>query len=123
MTKLRACIILLFCAVVVSASAQTFTTLHIFDFTDGNQPEGLVQAANGSLYGTTASGGNLSLCYGNGCGTVFSITTAGTFISLDSFDQTSGEYPGPLVQAVNGDLYGTSPGESPPAFAKFRRVG
>jgi uncharacterized repeat protein (TIGR03803 family) len=109
MTKLRACIVLLFCAAAVSAGAQTFTTLHIFDLTDGNQPDGLVQATNGSLYGTTTSGGNLSLCYGNGCGTVFSITTAGTLTTLDSFDQTNGQGPYglPLVQAANGDLYGT----------------
>jgi hypothetical protein len=61
MTKLRVCIVFLFCAVAVSAGAQTFTTLHIFDLTDGNQPDGLAQATNGALYGTTVSGGNLSL--------------------------------------------------------------
>jgi uncharacterized repeat protein (TIGR03803 family) len=109
MTKRMVCIVLLFCAAAVSAGAQTFTTLHIFDLTDGNQPDGLVQATNGSLYGTTISGGNLSLCYGNGCGTVFSITTGGTLTTLDSFDQTNGQTPPglPLVQAANGDLYGT----------------
>jgi len=112
MTKLRACIVFLFCAAAVSAGAQTFTTLHIFDLTDGNQPDGLVQATNGTLYGTTITGGDLSLCYGNGCGTVFSITTGGTFTTLDSFDQTNGENPSglPLVQVANGDLYGTLQG-------------
>jgi uncharacterized repeat protein (TIGR03803 family) len=109
MTKRMACVVFLLCAVAVSAGAQTFTTLHIFDLTDGNLPDELVQATNGSLYGTTISGGNLSLCYGNGCGTVFSITTGGTFTSLDSFDQTNGQNPpgSPLVQAANGELYGT----------------
>jgi uncharacterized repeat protein (TIGR03803 family) len=104
-----ACIVLLFCVTAIAASAQTFTTLHIFDLTDGNQPGGLVQATNGSLYGATVTGGNLSLCFRNGCGTVFSITTGGTFTSLDSFDGSEGQGPYvlPLAQAPGGDLYGT----------------
>src|ERR1700730_14361766 len=108
MTKLRARIVF-FCAAAFSAGAQTFTTLHIFDLTDGNQPGGVVQGTNGSLYGTTTTGGNLSLCSGGGCGTVFSITTGGTFTTLDSFDQTDGigPYGLPMVQAASGDLYGT----------------
>jgi uncharacterized repeat protein (TIGR03803 family) len=109
MTKRAACLVLLICAAAISAGAQTFTTLHVFDLTDGNQPYGVTQAANGVLYGTTITGGNLSLCYGNGCGTVFSITTDGTFAALDSFDQTQGYGPHGLStsQAANGDFYGT----------------
>ena len=38
--------------------AQTFTTLHSFEVTDGQNPyAGLVQGINGDGYGTTASGG------------------------------------------------------------------
>lgn len=52
------------------------TTLHSFGGADGSFPyAGLVQdSANGTLYGTTYSGGNLScIFYGTGCGTVFSL--------------------------------------------------
>ena len=52
-------------------SAGAFTTLHKFVYWDGRDPAGgLVEAADGSFYGTTQNGG--SYCnYGNGCGTVF----------------------------------------------------
>jgi uncharacterized repeat protein (TIGR03803 family) len=52
------------------------TTLHSFGGVDGSFPyAGLVQdSSNGTLYGTTYSGGNLScIFYGTGCGTVFSL--------------------------------------------------
>ena len=50
-----ACGIFLLCVMTAIASpAQTFTTLHIFDFSDGSLPyAGLIQAADGNLYGTT----------------------------------------------------------------------
>jgi uncharacterized repeat protein (TIGR03803 family) len=97
-----------------SPSAQTFTTLHSFDNTDGAFPENeaLVQASNGDLYGTTSAGG----ANGKG-GTVFKITPSGTLTTLYSFCSqsscTDGENSGGivqagLVQATNGDLYGTT---------------
>src|ERR1017187_10374040 len=47
---------------------------------EGEHPEaGLVQAANGDLYGTTSEGG------ANGLGTVFKITPSGTLTTLYSF--------------------------------------
>ena len=53
-----------------SAQAQTFTTLHNFDGTDGSEPgyTAPVQATDGSFYGTTFSGGVA------GAGTIFAIT-------------------------------------------------
>ena len=94
---------LLCIATALTSSAQTLTTLHSFDSTDGQFPELLVQATNGSLYATTFEAG------ANGFGTVFKITPGGTFTLLDSFDATDGEYPygAPLVQAANGNFYGT----------------
>ncbi len=75
---------------------------------DGYAPwAGLVQATNGELYGTTRAGG------GNCCGTVFKVTPTGTLTTLDSLasEQGSGFYPtAGLVQATNGDLYGTTTG-------------
>jgi uncharacterized repeat protein (TIGR03803 family) len=97
----------------------TLTTLYQFcsntDCSDGEQPAaGLVQAANGNLYGTTIYGGNLTCDppYDFGCGTVFSITPGGEVKTLYSFCSLSncadGEYPAGLVQAANGTFYGTT---------------
>jgi len=99
-----ACALLLLCVTTaIALPAQTVTTLHSFDSTDGQLPELLVQATNGNLYATTAEAG------ANGYGTVFKIAPGGTFTLLDSFDATVGEYPygAPLVQDANGDFYGT----------------
>ncbi len=85
------------------------TTLHSFDGTDGSVPHApLLQAGNGNFYGTTSTGGAGSACP-NGCGTVFEITPSGTLTTLHSFDVTDGALPyAGLVQASNGNLYGTT---------------
>ncbi|MGC1381394.1 MAG: choice-of-anchor tandem repeat GloVer-containing protein, partial [Candidatus Baltobacteraceae bacterium] len=83
--------------------------LHSFDGgTDGAYPGALVDV-NGTLYGTTTSGGGLGSCgSGGGCGTVFSITTSGKEKVLHSFGyRTDGYYPSTLVD-VNRTLYGTT---------------
>jgi uncharacterized repeat protein (TIGR03803 family) len=91
---------------------QTLTVLHSFDSTDGFSPfAGLVQGADGNLYGTTNYGGAAPLNCPAGitsCGTIFKITPAGTLTSLHSFDGTDGAYPGGLVLATDGNLYGTT---------------
>ncbi len=85
-------------------SGGTLTTLHGFDITDGYDPyAALVQATNGTFYGTTTEGG------ANGDGTVFSITSGGTLTTLHNFDGTDGAYPdATLVQATNGTFYGAT---------------
>jgi len=106
----RVCaLFLLSVTTAIVSPAQTVTTIHTFDNTDGSLPEGYVQAINGSLYGITLGGGaNLTLCGGSSCGTVFKITPSGTFTTLHSFDGTDGDGPyGFLFQATNGDIYGT----------------
>jgi uncharacterized repeat protein (TIGR03803 family) len=93
----------------------TFTTLHSFEGTDGSEPwAGLVQATDGDFYGTTAAGG-ANCIYGvlNACGTVFKITPSGTLTTLYGFCSQpycpDGQIPyAGLVQATNGDLYGTT---------------
>ena len=86
----------------------TLTTLQ--DFTNGNgaYPEaGLVQATDGNFYGTTRQGGP------NGEGTVFKITSSGTLTTLYSFAgyPSDGGYPvAALVQAIDGNFYGTTLG-------------
>jgi uncharacterized repeat protein (TIGR03803 family) len=90
-------------------SAGTYTPLYDnFNYaTDGSAPSSsLVQATNGKLYGVTSAGGASS------GGTIYSITTKGTFAVLYSFDGTNvinGFNPAsPLTQNTNGVLYGTT---------------
>jgi uncharacterized repeat protein (TIGR03803 family) len=88
----------------------TLTTLHSFSGgAAGNRPEaGLIQGADGNLYGTTAEGGTGSSC-SDGCGTVFKITTSGTLTTLHSFDTVDGSYPSsPVIQATDRNFYGTT---------------
>jgi uncharacterized repeat protein (TIGR03803 family) len=98
----------------------TLTTLHRFCYqgsypncSDGSGPWQLVQAANGDFYGTTWLGGVSDFCY-YGCGTIFKITPAGTLTTVYSFCTqsvcTAGKGPNELVQATNGDFYGTTDG-------------
>jgi len=90
--------------------AGVVTTLYAFcrnaGCTDGATPlSGLVQGANGLLYGTTADGGL------NFYGEVFSISTTGTFNVVHNFDQTDGSHPSStLIQASNGLFFGAAQG-------------
>jgi uncharacterized repeat protein (TIGR03803 family) len=91
----------------------TLTTLHSFDLTDGAGPNGgLVQATDGNFYGTTSYGGtNNSNCGSGSCGTVFTMTPAGTLTTLHPFDYTDGANPeAALIQANDGNFYGTTDG-------------
>jgi uncharacterized repeat protein (TIGR03803 family) len=74
---------------------------------DGARPQvGLIDV-NGTLYGTTVSGGG-SGCF-EGCGTVYSISTAGAERVLYSFaGESDGMYPEAPLVSVKGTLYGTT---------------
>jgi uncharacterized repeat protein (TIGR03803 family) len=101
--------------------AGILTTLYSFcadyeDYTcmDGYGPyAGLIQATDGDFYGTTFGGG--ANCAPYGCGTIFKITPGGTLTTLYSFCSQSGctdgasPYAG-LIQATNGDFFGTTYG-------------
>jgi uncharacterized repeat protein (TIGR03803 family) len=94
-------------------SGGTFTTLHNFlGGADGNRPQdGLIQGADGNLYGTTLEGGSHKSSFCSwGCGTVFKISTSGAFTTLHNFDATAdGSYPtSPLMLATDGNYYGTA---------------
>lgn len=84
------------------------TTLFTFDYDDGAiSIASLVQASNGDFYGSTNRGGN-SGCFALGsCGTVFKITPSGSLTTLKSFGD-GGAPNGPMVQATDGNLYGTT---------------
>jgi uncharacterized repeat protein (TIGR03803 family) len=97
--------------IAIPAQAQTFTSLHSFAGypTDGSYPTGLVQGANGYLYGTTVSGGSTNS--NDVSGTVFKISTTGTETVLDYLG--SGSLPccgstAALTLATNGDFYGST---------------
>ena len=83
----------------------TLTTLHSFKGTDGAFPTAaLVQASDGTFYGTTTNGG----ANGGQGGTVFTIAPSGTFTTLYSFRSPAGGSPSGLVQATDGNFYGTT---------------
>ena len=84
----------------------TLSTLHAFSFgIDGSGPTGgLILAADGSLYGTTMSGGP------SGAGTIFKLDPAGTLTTLHAFDggRGGGQPFAGLLQASDGNFYGAT---------------
>ena len=91
-----------------------FTGVH-----DGANPRGaLVQASDGNLYGTTENGGT------NFEGTVFRIPTTGALTPLYSFtDGHDGGFPeAALVQAIDGNLYGTTYGGGTNGYGVVFRI-
>jgi uncharacterized repeat protein (TIGR03803 family) len=87
--------------------------VHYFHFAnDGSAPTGLVLETNGNLYGTTLAGGANPCGSGEGCGTVFGFTSAGTLFTLDNFSASgpAGSNPeGGLTLGPDGStFYGTT---------------
>jgi uncharacterized repeat protein (TIGR03803 family) len=91
-----------------AASAQTLTTLHAFERSDGVNPQaGLLQASDGNFYGTTL--------YGTGfrTGTIFRMTPVGNLTTLYAFCTLSicpdGKFPNAgLIHGSDGNFYGTA---------------
>lgn len=88
------------------------TSLFSFDITNGLNEYGeyinaMPLGNDGHLYGTTFVGGN------NNCGTLFKVTTNGTFTTLIYFNNANGTYtnelnPNSLILGNDGNLYGTA---------------
>jgi uncharacterized repeat protein (TIGR03803 family) len=94
------------------SSTGTKTTLYSFTGNaDGSDPQGsLLLDAQGNLYGTTVGGGTFGAGCGDGCGTVFKVTAAGTETVIHSFTggaDGSGPFSG-LIRDAKGNFYGTT---------------
>jgi uncharacterized repeat protein (TIGR03803 family) len=92
----------------------------------------VIQASDGNFYGTTVVGGPGS-CTIFGCGTVFKMTPGGNVTILHAFTGTDGSLPAgdgaffpaitsgtALIQATDGNLYGTTAGGGLDAGVVFR---
>ena len=75
---------------------------------DGSTPvAALVHGLDGNFYGTTQFGGSGACGYG--CGTIFRVSQTGVLTTLRSFNATDGSDPSGLIQATDGNFYGTTP--------------
>ncbi len=88
----------------LAAGSGTITPLASFNGSDGSEPgAGLIMDSSGNLYGTTDSGGALSV------GNVFELADGSSTINpLASFNGSDGLYPGGLIIDSSGNLYGTT---------------
>ena len=95
------------CKLSPSAGTYTYTELHSFSGTDGSTPMAApVFDSTGNLYGTTSNGGP-----NNGWGTVWKLSSSGTFTTLYTFTSngTDGHMPmGGVVLDSAGNIYGTT---------------
>jgi uncharacterized repeat protein (TIGR03803 family) len=89
----------------------TVTVIHAFAGApgDGANPRGqLMLGSDGNLYGTTVCGSSGTSTGGCG-GTVYRLTTSGTYTLLHSFDtQKGGDQPLATLVEISGTLYGTT---------------
>jgi len=97
-----------------------FTSLYSFTGTtlDGGSPVGkLVPASDGNLYGVASAGG------ANNCGSIYQITTSGTFTLMYSFNCPSdgGDPHDGMIQATDGNLYGTTSEAGPAGYGTAYR--
>jgi len=110
----------------IDTAGNNFTVLHTFSGSDGSSPVApLIQGSDGSFYGTTWAGGDLTCgsWYANvgsnypyvdssGCGTVFKMDPLGNITVLHAFEEPqSGDGNAPyagLILGKDGYLYGTT---------------
>lgn len=83
---------------------------HFKGGSDGYGPRAALTILNGNLYGTTAfGGGTCESYYLPGCGTVFSVTTAGQETVLHSFQgESDGRFPESILTVHKESLFGTT---------------
>jgi Bacterial Ig-like domain (group 3)/Putative Ig domain len=93
------------------------SVLHTLSSTEGiSNLSSLILGSDGKFYGVAPTGGDPTHCnapynYG-GCGTLFSVTTAGAFQVLYSFTGgTTGAFPNAVIQDSASDLVGVAGGD------------
>jgi uncharacterized repeat protein (TIGR03803 family) len=94
-------------------SGGALTTIYSFcaltNCSDGAGPTGnLVQGSDGNFFGTSPFGGGAAFD-----GVIFQLTLGGSLTTMYAFTGGSdqGQPSAPLIQAINGNLYGTTQGE------------
>lgn len=103
-----------------STSPWKFSVLHSFSGgTDGSDSySGVIQAADGFLYGTTFLGGQYN------SGTVFRLDLSGNKTTLYSFTGgTDGFGPGALIQGSDGAFYGGTQNGGDPSCSSGPGIG
>jgi uncharacterized repeat protein (TIGR03803 family) len=94
------------------SSDGKYTVLHRFSGkADGANPLGVIQDAEGNLYGTASFGGDPDCYQSVGCGTIFKVDASGKFSVLFTF--TPDIMPEPsfaihLLRDPEGNLYGVN---------------
>lgn len=83
-------------------SDSSIKTVFDFDATNGERPfSSLIQAPDGTIYGTTETGGT------SGDGVIFKCTVSGSVKTLAEFNNRNGSAPyGSLLYGSDGNLYG-----------------
>ncbi len=97
--------------------AGDLSVIHTLSSTEGiTNLSSLILGSDGKFYGVASTGGDPTHCnapynYG-GCGTLFSVTTSGTFQVLYSFTGgATGAFPNAVIQDAEGNLAGVTGGD------------
>lgn len=101
------------CILATAVSAQTFSVLHNFELTDGQNPQGLLaKNATGNLYGTTRFGGEVTQ-ESIGYGVVFQLARNNNWkesVLYEFNDGADGSNPEVgLIPGPGGNGFGTAP--------------
>jgi uncharacterized repeat protein (TIGR03803 family) len=97
-----------------------YSIVYTLPTTSGLYAQGLMQGSDTNLYVTANGGGATS------CGSIVKLTLAGVLKGVHSFscNNSGGSYPvAPLVQASNGNYYGTTPDGGTSDFGVLYELG
>jgi uncharacterized repeat protein (TIGR03803 family) len=89
------------------STGGSFTSLHTFPSFDGRPTAGLVQSADGYLYGAITGGAQPGYDESQHPGALFRISVAGSFETVHTFNVHDGKLPlGTPIEGSDGALYG-----------------
>lgn len=97
-----------------------YSIVYTLPTSSGAYAQGVMQGSDGNLYVTANGGGAI------GCGSIVKLTLPGVLKQVHSFSCTNngGSYPvAPLIQASNGDYYGTTPDGGSSDFGVLYQLG